>query len=158
MVNNSFQHSYLTEKLLVIQPHRCKVKEFQRASGSHEFTKSLSVYQENILFKTHKILRLALVLGRITAWHLRGFKPLEDMVRHEEGRVSWAQTTPGSCPEALPRDTRWWEKAHRQRTQSDVFCSCSRKSPFPCHPHILSLETTCREEKGSKAAKGRHPP
>lgn len=30
MVNNSFQHSNLAEKLLMIQPYRCKVKEFQR--------------------------------------------------------------------------------------------------------------------------------
>lgn len=69
MVNNSFQHSNLAEKLLMIQPHRCKVKEFQRVSGSPEFTKSMT------FFKACRITWP--FLERIASWHLRDFEPLE---------------------------------------------------------------------------------
>ena len=146
MVNNSFQHSNFAEKLLMIQPHRCKVKEFQRVSGSPEFTKSMA------LFKACRITRP--FWERIASWHLRDFEPLKD----EEGPPWGGQgqlgqalfgRSPTSClprsPPLLSGDIRWVGGGPLPENTVWCFLFLLQEVPFPHHPHILSLETTLKE-------------
>lgn len=77
---------------------------------------------------------------------------------HEEGRGSWARLylagpPPPACPAALPcsaETSTGWEEAPCQRTQSDVFCSCCRKSPFPTTPTSSAWKQPLRSRRGAR--------
>lgn len=154
MVNNSFQHPHLAAKLMVIQPHRCKVKAFQKASGSHGFTKTLGIH----FFKGLKKPKARLCFRKNN--YLRSFRPLEGMAHHEEGRDRWAQATVGMSPASRllcgsPQRYPLGGKSVAREHSLMFSVPAPGSPPFRCHPHILSLETTVREEKGSRAEKGK---
>lgn len=116
----------------MIQPHRWKV-EFQRASGSPEFTKSVT------FFKAHRIPRFSLFFRKNNQLTPERFWATE---RWGPPRRGWGQGQ--LCPSHIwpvpyllaarvpcpqPETCAGWEEALCQRTQPDVFCSCGRKSP-----------------------------
>ena len=68
-------------------------------------------------------------------------------------RLYLAGPPPPACPVALPcseETSAGWKEAPCQRTQSDVFCSCCRKSPFPTTPTSSAWTQLLRSRRGAR--------